>query len=146
MLEVLDAIEREVLMAAPAERVWQFLTDPEHLPRWYPGARLEPRVGAVATFDCGAAAPYLGVVDTVDPPRQLAWRWCLEAGLPVGEGPTTRVEIALLPAGDKTRVRLVESGFAALSPDVRARCQPGNDAGWEMLLTSLAGQVAAPER
>ena len=66
--------------------------------------------------------------------------------MPVGEGPTTRVEITLAPKGNETRVRLVESGFAALSPEVRARCQPGNDAGWEMLLTSLADQIVALAR
>ena len=143
MDEVRDTIAREVVVKAPIERVWALLIDPQHLARWYPGARLAPWVGATATFDCGAAAPYYGVVEQVDPPHRLAWRWCLAAGVPVGQGPTTRVEIALSPAGVDTRVRLTESGFAALSPEERARCQPGNDAGWEMLLDGLASQVFA---
>jgi uncharacterized protein YndB with AHSA1/START domain len=143
LLDVLDAIEREIHISAAIERVWEFLIDPQLLPRWYPGASLEPRVGAAATFDCGAGSPYLGVVEEVEPPRRLVWRWCPAAGVPVGEGPTTRVEIALFPQGDTTRVRIVESGFAALSPDVRDRCQPGNDAGWVMLLDGLSIQVDA---
>ena len=144
MLDVLDAIEREMRVTASINRVWEFLTDPRLLPRWYPGASLEPHVGAAATFDCGAEAPYHGVVDVVDPPRRLAWRWCLEAGSSVGVGPTTRVEITLSAQGEQTHVRIVESGFAALGPDVRARCQPGNDEGWVMLLDELANQVAEP--
>ncbi len=146
MDEVRDTIAREVVVKAPIARVWELLTDPQQLTHWYPGARLEPHVGAAATFNCGAAAPYYGVVEQVDPPRRLAWRWCLTAGVPVGQGPTTRVEITLSSAGDDTHVRLTESGFAALSPEERARCQPGNDAGWEMLLGDLASQVYAPAR
>lgn len=141
---MLDAIEREMCIPARIERVWEFLIDPRLLPRWYPGAALEPRVGASARFDCGAAEPYYGVVEAVEPPRRLAWRWCLAAGVPVDEGPTTRVEIALTPQGEKTIVRIVESGFAALSPEDRERLRPGNDAGWAMLLDSLASQVLAP--
>jgi uncharacterized protein YndB with AHSA1/START domain len=141
---VRDTIVREVVVKAPIARVWELLIDPQQLARWYPGARLEPRVGGMATFDCGAEAPYYGVIELVEPPRRLAWRWCLAAGVPVGQGPTTRVEIALSPAGADTRVLLTESGFAALSPEERARCQPDNDAGWEMLLGALASQVFAP--
>lgn len=138
MSSVQDTIERQVTVQAPIERVWQLLIDPLHLARWYPGARFEPRIGAAATFDCGADAPYHGIVDQVDPPRLLAWRWCLAPGVPVGQGPTTRVEITLSPAGNSTRVRLAESGFAALSPEERECCQPGNDAGWTFLLGELA--------
>jgi uncharacterized protein YndB with AHSA1/START domain len=143
MNRVQDAIEREVIVKAPVSQVWQLLINPQHLARWYPGARLDPRVGASATFDCGAAAPYHGIVERVEPPHWLAWRWCLSPGVPVDQGPTTRVEIALSAAGDDTRVRLIESGFAALTPEDRARIQPGNDAGWEMLLRALASQALA---
>ncbi len=138
-----DVIEREVMVKAPVAHVWQLLIDPQHLARWYPGAQLDPQVGATATFDCGAAAPYFGIVERVEPPHGLAWRWCLSPGVPVDQGPTTRVEIALSAAGEHTRVRLAESGFAALSAEDRARCQPGNDTGWEMLLGALASQALA---
>lgn len=144
MSSVQDTIERQITVPAPIERVWQLVIDPQHLSRWYPGARLDPRVGAAATFDCGADAPYHGIVEQVEPPRRLAWRWCLAAGVAVGQGPTTRVEIALTPAGEDTRVRLIESGFAALSQEERERLQPGNDAGWTFLLSELANQALVP--
>ena len=44
-----DRIEREIAIAAPAERVWAVLMEPEHVGKWFgqgPPARIDLRHGA----------------------------------------------------------------------------------------------------
>ncbi len=143
MTELPDCIERSVLIEAPLAHVWNLIVDPSHLARWYPGARIEPRAGAAATFDCGADDVFHGIVDRVAPPHVLAWRWCLEPGVPVDDGPTSRVEITLVSEGGATRLNLAECGFAGWSDADRARIMPGNAGGWVFLLDNLA-TIACP--
>jgi uncharacterized protein YndB with AHSA1/START domain len=55
------------------ERVWQAITDPEELRRWYPGVpawELEP--GAKFTDESGQGS---GQITALDPPRLLAYSW-----------------------------------------------------------------------
>jgi uncharacterized protein YndB with AHSA1/START domain len=38
---VADRIEREIVVAAPAERLWEVLTRPEHVGRWFEGMTVQ---------------------------------------------------------------------------------------------------------
>jgi hypothetical protein len=38
---VTDRIEREIVVAAPADRLWEVLTRPEHIGRWFEGMDVE---------------------------------------------------------------------------------------------------------
>jgi uncharacterized protein YndB with AHSA1/START domain len=58
---------------------------------------------------------------------------------PVSEATATLVEFTLSPAGDGTRVQLVESGFSgtdALKVD-QARHAEANSQGWRQMLDNL---------
>ena len=134
-----ERIEREILVPARIERVWRLVTEPVTMREWFPGTTLVVQVGGAATFDCGAAELFHGVVEAVEPPHRLAWRWCHEAGRPVDQGATTRVEILLETEGEATRLRLVESGFSALTAADRARILAGNRAAWDFMLPRLPG-------
>jgi uncharacterized protein YndB with AHSA1/START domain len=52
---------------------------------------------------------------------------------------STLVEFTLSREGDKTRLRVVESGFAALSaePDRHRRAVEGNTEGWTRVLDEV---------
>jgi uncharacterized protein YndB with AHSA1/START domain len=131
--QVPDAIERELILAAPPERVWLALTDAQQLGAWF-GTRAEVdlRPGGAVLFEWDKPDVHgtnRGVIDVVEPPRRFAWRW--RCG-PDGE-PMTRVEFTLEPHPAGTRLRVVESGFSRLPPERRA----ANTGGWQRELSDL---------
>lgn len=144
-----DMIEREVTIDAPVARVWSLLTEAEHLGTWFadsgaevdlaPGGRIELRWEEHGTSQA--------VIERVEPERHLSFRWAPfkePGGAEPVEGNSTRVEFTLAAEGDATRVRVVESGFAALatSDEQRARNRDGNTEGWEHELGELAEYAA----
>ncbi|HTX01263.1 MAG TPA: SRPBCC domain-containing protein [Acidimicrobiales bacterium] len=105
------AIERDVLIEAPAEVVWRTITEPDQMSLWF-----ADRVQLV--IEAGAHG-YLGfgdqggpvVVETVDPPKRFSFRWNHPRGEEPVVGNSMLVEFTLTPEGDeRTRLRVVESG------------------------------------
>src|SRR3954447_11313123 len=122
-----DSIERTILIAAPIERVWDIVTAPEHMGRWFgdAGAEREGDVIKMRWEQHGEAE--LRIVRS-DAPTAFAYRWDANvAGL--GD---TLVEFTLSTEGDRTRVTVVESGWTALrtTADEQARLREGNVGGW----------------
>jgi uncharacterized protein YndB with AHSA1/START domain len=138
---VTDRIEREIVVAAPADRLWELLTRPEHIGRWFEGMQvaLDLRPGGAMVLASQEFGRFLGVVERVEPPRRFAYRWARHPDTPVSEATSTLVEFTLTPDGDGTRVRVAESGFAgtdALKVD-QARHAEANSQGWRQVLDSL---------
>jgi uncharacterized protein YndB with AHSA1/START domain len=138
---VTDRIEREIVVAAPAERLWEVLTRPEHIGRWFEG--MEPEVdlrpGGAMVLTSQEFGKIHGIVDKVEPPRLFAYRWARHPDTPVTEGTATLVEFTLTPEGNGTRVRLVESGFSrtdAVKVDQQRHAE-ANSQGWLQVLDSL---------
>jgi uncharacterized protein YndB with AHSA1/START domain len=138
-----DRIERELHVGAPVERVWQVVTDPEYVARWFgQSAEIDLRPGGAAVFGWDGMGGFHAVVERVEPPREFAFRWMHEAGVPVGgEAVTTLVEFSLSPAAaGGTTLRLVESGFA----DDAHRKE--NSEGWDAELAELVAYLEPAER
>jgi uncharacterized protein YndB with AHSA1/START domain len=139
-----DTIEREILLRAPVDRVWASLTDPAHVSRWFgTEAEIDLRPGGPVLFGWPGEGRFHGTVVAVEPPRRFAYRWCLDRETPVDEGPSTLVDFTLDAVSDGTRLRLVESGFAALPDDIRDRHFSENSQGWLEELAQLATHVEA---
>ncbi len=149
MEQVPDRIERELVIATPRERVWAALTEPEHLSAWFgTSAEVDLRPGGALTFtwtprDASGGAPHTNyaMVEVVDRPHRFVFRWRPFAGyeaLPLTEGPVTRVEFTLDEHPEGTRLRVVESGFANLPPELRRRQHEGNTQGWDRELGELS--------
>jgi uncharacterized protein YndB with AHSA1/START domain len=148
-----DQIERETTIAAPVERVWELLTEAEHVGRWFgdAGAEIDLRPGGEMLMRWAEHGTSRARVEAVEPHRRFAYRWAPfqdPAGAEPVEGNSTLVEFTLTPEGEATRLRVVESGFAALacSDEQRAKNLAGNTEGWTMELGELADyaeQVAA---
>ena len=136
-----DRIAREVVVAAPAERLWEVLTRPEHIGRWFEGmtVQLDLRPGGAMTLVSQEFGKFHAVVDKVEPPRRFAYRWARHPDTPVAEGTATLVEFTLAPEGDGTRVRVVESGFSATDAVKvdQERHAEANSQGWRQVLDSL---------
>ena len=61
----------------PIEKVWRAVTTPEHLGRWFPSpVAIDLRPGGPMRFGTfGAEAGQTGTVESVEPPRLLAFTW-----------------------------------------------------------------------
>jgi uncharacterized protein YndB with AHSA1/START domain len=139
-----DRIERNVVIAATLERVWELVTSPEHVGRWFAdgGAEIDLRPGGVMTLTWQAHGTFYGRVEVVEPPHRFAYRWLWKMNLeaqPV-PGNSTLAEFTLARDGDGTRVTVVESGFAGLdgTPDERTAALKSHTEGWGSELGELA--------
>ena len=112
-----DAIAHETTIHAPIERVWELLTQPEHIARWYAfdGADIDLRPGGRLAFRWRDHGEYRGRIEQVERPHTLSFRF---VGHVADQDPTlhnsTLVTFTLRERGGSTIVRVVESGFSAL--------------------------------
>jgi uncharacterized protein YndB with AHSA1/START domain len=141
-LDVPDTIERELILPVPRERVWAALTQPASLSAWFgTRATVDLRPGGAVTFVWDATpelqAESTGVIEVVDPPHRFTFRWRQRASEATADRPTTRVEFTLDEHHEGTRLRLVESGFASLPPDLRGPRRDRNALGWTRELGDL---------
>jgi uncharacterized protein YndB with AHSA1/START domain len=136
-----DRIEREIMIAAPVERVWEVVTRAEHVGAWFgdAGAEIDLRPGGAMVIRWTQYGVYHCVVEAVDPPRFFSFRGAVTADTDTRDGNSTLVEFTLEPADGGTRLRVVESGFDALdvSPDERRKFYEGNVEGWAVKLPEL---------
>jgi uncharacterized protein YndB with AHSA1/START domain len=105
------AIERDILIEAPADVVWRTVTEPEQMSQWFADKVdlvIEPGAHGYLTFgDQGGPV----VVEAVEPPVRFAFRWNSPAGEEPAAGNSMLVEFTLTPEGDeRTRLRVTESG------------------------------------
>jgi uncharacterized protein YndB with AHSA1/START domain len=141
-----DAIVSEMHIAAPAERVFQALVDPEQLIRWWnsdecqteffemdarPGGKWRfgtrnstLNVNGVSRFFCQ------GEVLEFDPPRLLAYTWI--ANWHDDKARRTVVRWELTPAKDGTHMKVTHSGLAQ-----EAVARKDYSGGWPGVVESL---------
>ena len=88
-----EQIEREVMVAAPIERVWAVVTQPEHVGSWFgdAGAEIDLRPGGAMTITWGKHGTAHAVVERVEAPRVFAYRWARPAHQEVREDNSTLV-------------------------------------------------------
>jgi uncharacterized protein YndB with AHSA1/START domain len=128
-----DRIEREVLIAAPAEVVWAVVTQPEHISGWFSDSvEVDLRPGGDLVFRWDDKS-FRGRVERVEPPQLFAFRWALTPGEAVAADNSTLVEFRLAPEGDSTRLTVVESGFDA----ERQEHYDDHELGWQVELGHL---------
>jgi uncharacterized protein YndB with AHSA1/START domain len=141
-----DRVEREVIIRAPASRVWAALTEPAHLAEWFGDAGAEVdglRPGGRITFRWREHGTSRAVIERVDAPHNFSYRWALRPDVDPRPGNSTLVEFTVVEEGDVTRLRVVESGFAALEwpEEERARDVRVNTSGWAAELGELVAYL-----
>lgn len=136
-----DRIERETLIAASLERVWSLVTEPgfwvsdEETVRGTVAREGESMVAKHAEY-----GEFPVRVVKVDPQTYVAYRWVSAfPGQELRDDNSTLVEFTLIPEGDKTRLRVVESGFGALagSEELRSQAVKDNTGGWPQVLDAF---------
>ncbi|WP_250006981.1 SRPBCC family protein [Actinoplanes sp. M2I2] len=139
-----DRIERDTFVQAPVERVWAVITEPEHVGVWFgegEPAQIDLRPGGIMRLDHGQYGVFPTLIVAVEPPRYLAYRWASAFPDEVArEGNSTLVEFFLEPEAGGTRLRVVETGFAALTIPAERVATAGydsHDEGWRSIVEIL---------
>jgi uncharacterized protein YndB with AHSA1/START domain len=100
-------VERETVLDAAPDEVWEALTDEHLLGEWLAEeAELDPEPGGRAAFRFADGSEREGTVLRVDEERELAFTWARP-----GESPT-EVEMTLVPLVSGTRLIVVERATA----------------------------------
>lgn len=140
-MRVPEQIEREVMIAAPIERVWAVITQAEHVGRWFgdAGAEIDLRPGGAIITHWKEYGTGYGIVERVDPPHLFAWRGALLGETEVRDGNSTLVTFTLTSEGDHTRLRVVESGWDRLDMPAEEQLKhvEGNAEGWQIKTEEL---------
>lgn len=137
-----DAIIKEITVNAPAERIFDALTKPEELLKWWgaqgkfqathvesdlrPGGKWMMRVEGNCEPGTGTATVVAGEYLTIERPRLLVFTWVREEE----NSPETLVRWDLEEKAGVTMVRVTHSGLT--SESLRAR-----NGGWPLVLGLL---------
>jgi uncharacterized protein YndB with AHSA1/START domain len=141
-------IEQEVVIDAPVEVVWRTITEPEQIRQWFADRvelELEPGGRGLVGFE-DQAVPL--VVEAVAPPTRFSFRWSHPAGEEPAAGNSTLVEFTLVAEGERTRLRVVESGLELLAWPVGDKESFADEhrGGWAMFMDRLARLFAERPR
>jgi uncharacterized protein YndB with AHSA1/START domain len=142
-----DRIERETVISASLERVWEVLTHPTSWVGEGDQAGFNLREGETIVFEMGETRLHQQVVK-IDPMRYISYRWAphpIYKGEAPREGNTTLVEFFFSEEGGRVRLRVVESGFDSLDApeDLRRRGAEQNAMGWEAALPDIKQRAEA---
>jgi uncharacterized protein YndB with AHSA1/START domain len=127
------AIEREIVIAASPETVWEFFVDEAKVTRWMgTSASLDPRPGGLYQVEVLSGNTARGEFVELDPPHRLVFTWGWESGKAARVAPgSSTIEVELTPSEEGTRLRLTH------------RDLPGHEAaeahghGWDHYLERL---------
>ena len=130
MTDMPASVTREIVLPAPPEEVWPALTEAEQLAGWFaPEVEIDPRPGGAAVFRWEDEARR-AVIEEVEEPRRLSFRWGDAAE-------SSCVEFTLDEVEEGTLLRVRETAEAAAPlPGVVAML--GRGAGWQRVLGRLS--------
>ncbi|MGB7448651.1 MAG: SRPBCC family protein [Ornithinimicrobium sp.] len=144
----LGTIEREIFVQASPEIVYDVVSDPEHVRRWWPDdARCDPTRGSSGeiVFGTDAEATVVGftVVDA-QPPYRFSFRWTHPANQPAVEGNSLLVVFDLTASRGGTLLKMTESGFREMGWEAALLEQQYRDhvTGWDFYLPRLERYLA----
>lgn len=128
-----DPVRRVVLARTfPTDQddLWDAVTSPERLPRWFLPVSGDLREGGTYQFEGNAG----GTVEVCEPPRRVRVTWGM------GDGEPVRVTLTLTPDGAGTRLELEQVGpVAAQFWDAYGPAATG--LGWDLGFVGLEGHV-----
>jgi uncharacterized protein YndB with AHSA1/START domain len=130
------AIVYTIYIAATPEKVWQALTSAEFSWKYFFGNAVEVDLkvgGAYIVRTPDGALHISGEVIECDPPRKLTVTFNVNRPALIDKLGPTLVTYEIEPAGDVTRLTLLQSHDRPLSDDILS----GGRQGWPAILSSL---------
>jgi uncharacterized protein YndB with AHSA1/START domain len=144
------AVRRTVTIAAPVDKVWAAITEPQHLVRWF-GQRAElPElaVGARGSLGFDGYGDFPVRVEELDPPHSIAYRWSNDNATPPEDAADDEVfarstvfRFTLEPSPEGTLLTVVETGFDSLTDPAAAMAS--NRGGWTDEIDELVAYLEA---
>ena len=137
-----DTIETILNLPHSQQKVWNALTTPEGLNGWF-GDRVTMTLkeGSPIHFEWNEFGEAGGVIETVKPISCFAYRWRAHGvaeDVKITLENSTLVTFELTPVStEKTQLRVVESGFTNLPPEMRELSHRENSHGWQVELGEL---------
>lgn len=131
-----DVVEREVRIAARAETIFPFLTDPEKMTRWMGvTAEVDPKPGGIYRVNVTGADIASGSFVEITPWTRVVFTWGWESEDTLVTPGTSTVEITLTEDAGSTLVRLRHSGLPELDREPHGM-------GWDHYLQRLAATAS----
>lgn len=144
-----DEIKRTVEIKAPVARVWRALTDHREFGAWFrvaieaPFAVGQPATGMITHKGFEHVRWNVRIV-AMEEPTRFAFTWHPYAVDPAVDYSTeepTLVEFFLEPAGEGTRLTVVESGFDKVPAHRRDEAIRMNSGGWTAQVDNIRAHV-----
>lgn len=130
-------ITKTIDLAAPVGLVWEAVATADGLASWFPDrAELDPVAGGSGALVWDAYGRFHIVVEEVDEPHVIAYRWAGDVDDPQFQGGSTVMRFTLQAIPGGTRLTVVETGFESFSNAQKAF--EGNTQGWDEELGELA--------
>ncbi len=143
---VQDVIEREIIVKAPQDKVYQAITDPVEIIKWFPDTiEGSLAVGERPILGFGGHGKSQIYIEAAKPHDYFAYRWVPGSGGIIGDVlkvANTLVEFHILPVEEGTKIVVKESGFASLPAEVAEKSFMENSGGWEFMISRLGKQFA----
>ena len=137
-----DKIERDLFLPVDIDRVWQAISTPVGLSRWFSNqATFEAVEGSPLKFVWNDHGTSHGRIEKIDPPTQFVYRWRAHGvpdSEPLSAQNSTLVTFSLAAVAGGTQLTVVETGFSQLSTAARENNYQENVAGWRSELQELA--------
>jgi uncharacterized protein YndB with AHSA1/START domain len=112
--EAAYTVRRTIRIAAPVEKVWRAVTEPEQISRWFGLAELDgsgPGARGSLTFEGYGRVPL--AIEAVEAPKSISYRWgnALEQRPDEIDDHATEVTFTLEAVDGGTELTVVEIGF-----------------------------------
>jgi uncharacterized protein YndB with AHSA1/START domain len=116
------SVRRSIHIAAPIEKVWISVTEPEHISRWFGHPVLDANGVGTITWPGRDSIPIR--VEAIDEPRMVSYRWCNDDALgsvpaAMDDEHSTVFTFTLESVANGTRLTVVETGFETTSDPVK---------------------------
>jgi uncharacterized protein YndB with AHSA1/START domain len=140
-MDTLD-ITRSIDIAAPIAKVWSALTEADLIAQWFgDSAEFDAVAGGTGYFGWSEHGKHRVLVEEVDAPRLLVYRWARDTDTDPVPGNSTLVRIELSEIDGGTRLALVETGFEQMPNPEAAHAD--NQGGWTAELGELVEFLTA---
>ena len=146
------SIEREIYVEASPEVVFEVVSNPDHLTKWWPAeARydLEPGSAGEIVFGDAATGGFVVPFTVVEvlPPRMFSFRWTHPADEVAAPGNSLLVTFDLTPSNGGTLLKMTETGFREMGWEaaVLEHQYLEHVTGWASSLPRLAPYAATLE-